>query len=137
MKEEKFIKLKEYFTDILIFDESQKKLTQLTRQLPSIYQMAIDILVAELAYLNDLKTMKDQIYSELFKKIKEKADRSYTAKEIDILIKSDDNYIKLCIEYNKQEMYYKYFEYTVDNIKKISFQIKNYIEIKKFFNGDY
>ena len=56
---------------------------------------------------------------------------------MDWLIKCDKQWIALCVQYNEQEMYLKYLEGTIDNVKKVSFQVKNYIDIKKFFAGDY
>jgi endonuclease IV len=137
MTEDKFIEWKAFFNEALTFSESETKLTNLTRALPSIYQKAIGILTDQLQEVKTIGLVRDEIYSKLYSNQKIGQGRSYSSKEIDILIKSEKKYVDICVEYNKQEVYFKYLEATIDNIKKISFQIKNYIDMKKFFAGDY
>jgi hypothetical protein len=80
--------------------------------------------------------VKEELYGKLYMQHKKNNDRSFSKPEIDIIIQSESKYRDIKIEYNTQEMYLKYLDFTIDNIKKISFQVKNYIEIKKFFQGD-
>ena len=137
MDEQRFKVIRDFFEETLQFDESDAKLTALTKSLPGIYQKAIAMFTEQYQTCNNLKTLKEDMYGKIYKKHKITDSRSFSKPEIDIIIQSDDNYRKLKIEYNTQEMYLKYLEFTIDNIKKISFQVKNYIEIKKFFAGDY
>jgi hypothetical protein len=136
MTEAKYLEWKKFFNETLTFSDSESKLKSLTRSLPSIYQSAIGIFSEQLQEVKELSLVKDEIYGKLFSKYKKDHSRSFSTKEIDIMIKSEDKYIDVCIEYNKQETYLKYLEATIDNIKKISFQVKNFIEIKKFYQGD-
>lgn len=136
MTEEKFKKIKDFFTDALQFDESERGLVKLTRMIPNYYQLAIDNYTEQLRYVSELKLEKDRIYSEGFQHYKVKQNRDYTAKEIEIIMDGSPQYVDLCRELIKQEMYCNYLEHTVNNIKSISFQVNNYINVKKFFQGD-
>jgi hypothetical protein len=136
MEETQFKAIRDFFEETLVFDESDKKLTSLTRSLPGIYQKAIKIYTDQYQTCNNLKTVKEELYGKLYMQHKKNNDRSFSKPEIDIIIQSESKYRDIKIEYNTQEMYLKYLDFTIDNIKKISFQVKNYIEIKKFFQGD-
>jgi hypothetical protein len=137
MEEAKFKQIRDFFEETLVFDDSDAKLTSLTRSLPGIYQKAINMYTDQYQTCNNLKTVKEELYGKLYLQHKKNNDRSFSKPEIDILIQSEGKYRDIKIEYNTQEMYLKYLDFTIDNIKKISFQVKNYIEIKKFFSGDY
>jgi hypothetical protein len=136
MTEERFKKLKDFFDDVLQFGETDKTLTTLTRSMPNIYQQAISFYTDQLRVVQEMRLEKDRIYSEGFKYYKEKQNRDYTAKDIDVLMDSNTGYVDICRELAKQEMYCNYLEHTINNIKSISFNINNYINVKKFFQGD-
>jgi hypothetical protein len=136
MTEEKFKKYRDFFSTTLIIKDSESSVLKLTKSIPGLYQQAIDIFTDQLRETKDLAVLKEEIYSKHWKKFYD-GNKTYSKPEIDVLIKQQQSYLNVCIEYNKQEMYLKYFEATMDNIKKVSFQIKNYIDVKKFFAGDY
>ena len=137
MTEETFAKYKKFFEGTLVFSDNERKIQELTRSLPGLFQKAISILSDQLLETKNTKTNKDQLYGEAFKKLKERNDRNFTTKEIDYMIRREPAYKTIAMDLNKQETYLGYFEKTVDNIKSIQWQVKNYIELKKFFSGDY
>ena len=137
MTEEKFKQYRDYFNNLLVFSDNENKLNELTRQLPQIYQTAIGIFSDQLKETKDTMTMRDETYGKLYKKFKDNHNRNYTTKEIDIMIKADPLYKKIAYDLNNQEMYLDYMKQTIDNIKSIQWNVKNYMDIKKFYTGDY
>jgi len=137
MKDKQFKKLKEYYSET--FDVSSgddRKMEVLAKSLPSIHQATIGIYMEEVGILKTLKIEMDKTYAEGFKHYKESTNRDYTAKEVETLMNQNSSYIKIKREYFDQEMKTKYFEATLDNIKKTGFSISSWIKIKSFFQGD-
>ena len=137
MTEEKFIETKKFFEETLQFGETDKQLTRLTRSMPQIYQTAIDMFTNQMHIVKELQVQKDKTYSEGFEHYRLKQNRDLSTKEIDILMDSNSSYVKICRELLIQEKYCNYLEHTINNIKSVSFNINNYINVKKFFAGDY
>lgn len=137
MTDEKFRKLKEYYSET--FDVTQnddRKMESLSRSLPSIHQATIGIYMDEVNILKQLKIELDKIYAEGYKHYKDGTNRDYTAKEIETLMNQNKSYIDIKRRYYDQEMKTKYFEQTLENIKKTGFSISSWIKIKTFFQGD-
>jgi hypothetical protein len=137
MTDEKFIKRKSYYADTFdVASSDDKKMENLARSLPSIHQTTISIYFEEVYELKQLKVELDKTYAEGFKHYKVDNNRDYTAKEIEIMMNQNVSYIKIKRKYNDQEMKAKYFEATLDNIKKTGFSVSSWIKIKAFMQGD-
>ena len=136
MDDEKFKKLKIFYEDALELKDTPDDIRRLARALPGLYQMTIGFFSEQASVVGLLKVQKDKLYSGYFNKYKHEASRSYSTKEIDILIQKEDAMVEINREINKQKMFADYFEHTISNIKASGFNIKNYIDIKKFYQGD-
>jgi len=136
MTEEKFAEIKKFFEDTLKFGDSDQSLTSLTRKMPQIYQTAIEMYTDQLHIVKTLAAEKDKAYSEGFKHFKFDQNRDLSTKEIDICMDSNASYVKISRELMLQEKYCNFLEHTINNIKSVSFNINNYINVKKFFQGD-
>jgi len=137
MTDEKFKKLKEYYSDTFdVSNSDDKKMENLARILPSIHQATISIYFEEVKELKILKVELDRIYAEGFKHYKVDQNRDFSAKEIETLMNQNKSYIDIKRRYNDQEMKTQYFEATLENIKKTGFSISSWIKIKAFFQGD-
>jgi len=137
MTDDKFKKLKTYYADTFdVASNDDKKMEGLARSLPSIHQATIAIYFEEVRELKTLKVELDRIFAEGFKHYKIDQNRDYTAKEIETMMNQNKSYIDIKRKYNDQEMKTKYFEATLDNIKKTGFSISSWIKIKSFMQGD-
>ena len=106
-------------------------------QLGTLFQRYSQIHNTELLKLKTLSVEKDKLYGDLYHK--KKFEGSFTLdsnKEIDIYVKADDTYYKLLVKIANQEVIVDWLEQTINNINKLGFYIKNYVDIYKFKNGD-
>lgn len=136
MTEAEFIKLKKWVEESLHVTEDEQQVMQLSSKVPQVFQIILDLYSANLYELKKLKLKRDRKKAELIKYYKEDHQRALAPKEIEEYILLDDDYYKTLGEYDWLSMVVGYIENTLDNIKKISFNIKNWIEIRKFFEGD-
>ncbi len=134
MESEDFKKLKIKTAEIVGFDEED--ILNQSLIVPRLYQRYLDIYVVELEKYRSLVSKKDKLYGELWRKVRVDGDVRWTTKE-EILsqIRADKNYYALIVSMDKQEVVVKYLEKTLVNIKDMSYNIKNYIDVKKFITG--
>lgn len=124
-------KIEKYIT----FDESN--ILQKTSNFPILTHKLINLLTDEIKNLKDLELQKKVKYGKLYKYYKTEDDYNWSNKlEIDSQIYSHKDYVKVCQDLNEEELVVKRLEETLDNVKKISFHIRNFIEWKKFTEGD-
>ena len=90
----------------------------------------------EVDILKSLQIKKDSLYAKFYKEYKEDYHRELDNKhEYNTYINTKSEYEKICIDVARQEIITKYLEETVDNIKKMNFSVKNWIELKKYLEG--
>lgn len=137
MTEEKFIQLKKAYLEAMTVDtDDGKKMLLLSRNLPQLHQRCIGIVKDQFSETSNLKILMQQLYGKIYTKIRLEDPRNLSNTVINLMVESDDIYVKLKIEYNSQLTMLNFFEATILNIKSTSYQIKNYIDIKKFLEGN-
>jgi hypothetical protein len=131
---EELKKLKEITEKALKFTDDnigQKMLDQ-----PYFFHRYLDIYIQEKAILDELDRKKKKIYKEKYDFFKFKNDfRLDSQKEIEIYLNGDDEYDKICLEYNRQEVCVLYLVELLDMIKKMSFTMGNYLKLREFLSG--
>lgn len=135
MNQENFVKIKEIIEEKLKISEDENAIVLMSKNMPSNFQLVLDIFINELKLFKKMQKDKEKKYSELYKEYKEKYNLSLTKDEIKTYCNSNEEYYKICVDLDNQEVIVKYFEMTLDNIKRMSYDIKNWIEIKKFYAG--
>jgi len=137
MTEEKFEKVKELINKR--FDlNTDKEMEDFSRTSIQFHQLVLDLMVKETLELKQLQLKKDELFSKKFKYYNEEYNKKrLTPKDIATYINADEEYYQLSYEYQRVKTIADYLERTIDNIKRSSFQVKNYIELKKFLNGVY
>ena len=102
----------------------------------SIYHNYSKLYIDELKQLKELSLEKEKIFGELYDKYKFHNDYKLDSKtEIEIYVKSDKQYFEIAQKYYQQESIVKYLEQLIDNINKVGYNIKNYIELEKIKLG--
>ncbi len=134
MTEEHFIQFKAWVNSVLQLKEDGSAAT-LSMNIPNIYQTVLDIYTSELMILKNLQAKSDKKFGEMIKYYKETYKVSLSTKEVEGYINSNDEYHALVVNVYNTQCVVNYLEQTLDNIKKLSFNIKNWIEIKKFYEG--
>ena len=126
----------ENFNKLKLFTGGKFKITEdniLSQaiSIPSSYHYYLDLYIDELKTLKNKITEREKLYGTLYDTIRFGGNRDLRNKtEIDPYINSNDIYYKLCLEINDQEVIMKYLEETLSSINKLSYSIKNYIDIK-------
>lgn len=122
-------------TGEISFDE--RTAPSVLQKIPQKYQTFLDILSVELMELNALKAQKENLYGKIYIELKEKGRRELSGKhEFDAYINSNGTFHDLCVKIFKQEVIIRYLEETLSNIKSLSYNIKNYLDYKKFYAGE-
>ena len=134
MDDKTFNKLKQLAEKEIQFSEETALL--ISTRVPNLYQKYLDIYVNELRELKKTVTEMEFMYGTLYKKVKHHDNYEWgNRNEIDSQINTDPTYHQLRIKVNEQEYIVKYLEGVLDNVKRLSFSIKNYIDIQKFRAG--
>jgi hypothetical protein len=135
MTQEEFAKLKEVTPNF--FNITDSNISDKARTISKVLQNYVGILIDEIKQLKMLKSLQTKLYGELYKKYNEKYTVELDSKhEIESYIFAEDKYYDQQLLINEQETIVKYLEETIDNFKKLSFNIKNWIDIKKYFEGN-
>lgn len=104
--------------------------------IPKLYNKYLNIYNKELKLYKDYLLLKDKTYGELFHYYKFDYHIKLDKKtDIDPYINNDIKFNKICYKLNNQEIYIKWIEKILDNIKQMGYSIKNFIEYQKFLNG--
>ena len=134
MTGDEFAELKKKALDDLKFDRTNA--LDKCQGVPSLYQHWLDIFNRESAKLVRLQMDQEKLFGVLYKKYKYETDNVWeTNKEIESQIKCDPEWLKLAVEYGKQKIIVDWLQDTLGNINRMSFSIKNYIEILKYQGG--
>lgn len=129
-----FKRLKKMVENELSLDEND--ISTMSFKIPNLYQKYLDIFSNEFLELNNLEVEIKSKFGELYKKYKYKDDYEWSNKnEIESQIHSNEDFRNLRIRFNEQEFIVKYLEKTLENINRLSFSLKNYIDIMKFKHG--
>ena len=136
MNIEQFKLLKEKFESDLELNEDN--VMEKSLKFSSLYSKCLNFYLQEVKILKTILIEKDKVYGELYHKFKFNPDKepqyNYTLdshKELDIYVKSHDDYYKKALQYQNQELIVKYLEETLKNIDSTGYRIKNFIEFKK------
>jgi hypothetical protein len=134
MTDIEFARLKAIVEKELIINEDN--LSDKSLKIPNLHQKYLDIYTKEMRILKDLSLKKTKKYSDLYHKNKFEGEYKLDyAKEIETYVNGDPDYYKNCQEFNYQDIIVKFLESTLENIQKMNFTIKNYIEWRKFLAG--
>ena len=134
MTYEDFKKLKRRALEDLEFNEDNA--IELSIKVPNLYQKYLSLYINELDKYKKLVVKRDRMYGELLRNEKVNGDIEWKSKdEYNSVIMTNDNYYDLKLKTQEQEHIVKFLEDTLDNIKRMSFNIKNFIDLKKFLAG--
>lgn len=110
---------------------TKENLGEKSLELTNNFMQYYDQYIVEYKVLQDMLTAKQKLYSELYNKYRyDNKLEARTKTEVEPFIYSDDSYYKMSLAVNDQEMIVKYFEGLCDMIKRLSYNIKNIIELK-------
>lgn len=134
MTYEDFKKLKRRALEDLEFNEDNA--IELSAKVPNLYQKYLSLYIGELEKYKKMTLKRDRMYGELLRNEKVNGDIEWKSKdEYNSVIMTNDNYYDLKLKTQEQEHIVKFLEETLDNIKRMSFNIKNFIDLKKFLAG--
>jgi len=134
MTNEEFKQLKKIASKEVVFTEED--IANQCLIVPRLFQRYLDVYTVELEELKIMIAQKEKKHGKLYKYYKYEDDIKWTTREeINSQIRSNDEYYKILLKCEKQEVIVSFLNETIDNIKKMSFNMKNYIEIKKFLTG--
>lgn len=103
---------------------------------PYTFHEILDLYLKEKRELDALDRKKKKVYQQKYDFFKFKNDfRLDSAKEIETYINGDDEYDKVCLEYNVQEVVVTYFVELMDMLKKMTYSMQSYIKLKSFLAG--
>lgn len=136
MTNEMFLKLKRRADLDLQFTEENA--IEMAMKIPNLYQRYLNVYIDELRDLKSLDISVDKKYGELYKYYKFDDNRAWGNKgEIDTQINSNEGYTDLKRESIQKEFVVKYLEEVLANINRMSFSVKNFIDLQKFKAGMY
>lgn len=131
---EEFKKLrKEVNNDLTITKEN---VLEKSLQVPKLYSKYLNIFIALFRRYKALIEEKDVLYKKLYHEYKYEFKYELKNTEVNLYIKGDEKFMLKCSEINDVEHILKYFEKILENIKQISFNVKNFIDYTKFLNGE-
>lgn len=134
MTEKEFKALKEHIDKRIAFD-----MTKINSQLldgPIFYSTLLQLFVKENKNLNLLEQEKDELYASLYRHFKYDSDvRWETKHEIETQMYTTKPYIAILSKIEDQQEIVTYLQQQLENVKSLSFAIKNYIDWQKFVSG--
>lgn len=134
LNENTFRKLKQKVIKDLEFNDDN--VLEKSTKIPTYYQRYLELFIDEMKELKKINLKVDTKYGELYKYYKYEDNRTWDNKaEIVSQINTNQEYNDLRKEQVKREFVVKYLEEVLDNIKRMSFSIKNFIDLKKFNAG--
>jgi len=102
-----------------------------------LYHRYVDLFTVESRKLKKLKADKVKKYGELYHHYKFEGDFKLDTKgEIDAYIGANKEYYDLILKFNDQEIVCQFLDKTLDNINNMKWNVKNYLEYKKFLSGE-
>lgn len=103
---------------------------------PYLYHKYQDVFIDELQLLKTRKQDRVLLYNKMYREIKDGNKFYDTKNEVETVIFSDDKYDETCRLENESGVIVEYLKGTLENISKISFNVKNFIEYRKFLEGN-
>ena len=135
MNSKEFNTLKQITETKLTFSEDnfQSKLAEV----PLLYSRYLQIFVNENKNLMELKLKKEVKYADLYRYYKFSANERWDTKsEIEAQMYSDQQFQSIISDINSQQEIVTFLEQTLDNIKTLSFAVRNHIDWQKFINAE-
>lgn len=135
MNSKEFNTLKQITETKLTFSEDnfQSKLAEV----PLLYSRYLQIFVNENKNLMELKLKKEVKYADLYRYFKFSANERWDTKsEIEAQMYSDIQFQSIISDINTQQEIVTFLEQTLDNIKTLSFAVRNHIDWQKFINAE-
>ena len=115
---------------------TQDNVLQKSLNIPFLYHKYLDIFINETREYKTLKQKVKKKYSDVYADVKFKGNFQLDSKaEVEVFIAKDDVYMDLKHEADMQETVVQYLELLLDTISKMSFHIKNFVDIAKFKSG--
>ena len=114
---------------------TEKNALQKTLEIPNLYQIYLSYFIKESMDLKKMKVNLERMYGEKFKYYKEDYGRELNRGEIEHYIDADKEYHEKNQEYQFQELVCKYLEEITQRMKSLSFDLKNFIDLKTFLGG--
>ena len=136
MTEESFNALRLRSQQDLIIDEDNVLETSLN--LGKLYNNYLQVYSKEIRTLKEMNIELDKRYGELYHKYKYGRDFDYSLNnkgEVDVYINNDPHYYDYLKFVRFQETVVKFLELHLECLSKMSFTIKNYIDLKKIKLG--
>lgn len=134
MDNEKFVEIRKKINEELKITDSNVMSKSLG--ISKLYYRYLQHYIIAFRKHRKLLLEKDRCYGRLFKYFRYESQYKLDKKsEIDPLINDNNEYYVLCDKCIDSEFKLKFFEKVLSDIDKMSFNIKNYIEIKKFMEG--
>ena len=118
-------------------DVDTSNLEQKSLKLSSIYVKYLDNYMNELRKLKTIQAVKDKKYTEVMHDLRKNGHEKYEVKgkDIDHYVHLNSDYIKLVSDFKEQEYIVKYLESVMEQVNKISFNIKNFVDLQKVKMG--
>jgi len=135
MTNQEFEQIKIIAEKKLFFNEDnfQGKLSEV----PLIYDTFLKLFIKEHKVLQNMKLKKDIKYADLYRNLKFNSDiRLENKHEIENQMFSDISYQKIVSDINDQQEIVTFLEQTLENVKNLSFAIRNYIDWRKFLEAE-
>jgi hypothetical protein len=125
-----------FINDFLIINEDNA--SEKSRSVPSVFQKVLNIYYNTVKEYKMAKVILSSKIGERYRFYKEDWNRELSKIEIEsYYIPAEEEITDIRKTIAILESQIKYLEETIANIKSMSFNIKNYIELKKFYTGDY
>ena len=133
MTQEEFAQLQKKAEEDLVCDKVvvQDK----CRDVPSIYQRWLNVFNKESRIYADLVRKQKALYGALYKELRFKSNYAWTEEGIKSQIATDTRWIEVALEVDRQKHVVDYLQATLDNINRLGFSIKSYIDLLKYQGG--
>jgi hypothetical protein len=134
LSDKEFNDLQDYLEDKLTFNEENIGLK--TMELASIHHKLIRLLSSMTKDKTAIEGKLDEMYGTLYKFYKFESEYRWETKgEIESQIFSDKRYSTIKERANLITVQITFVGKSLDSLKEISYQIKNYIDFQKLMNG--
>ena len=102
-------------------------------KLSSIYIKYLDLYMNEVRKLKDIQAVKEKQYTLLLHKFRKEGFEKFEVKgkDTDHYIHLDEEYVKIVSEFKEQTFITNYLENVLEQCNKLSFNIKNFVDIQK------
>jgi len=114
---------------------TEKNALQKTLEIPNLYSFYLSYFIKESMDLKKMKVNLEKLYGEKFKYYREDYSRELNKGEIEFYIDADKEYHERNQEYQFQELVCKYLEEITQRMKSLSFDLKNYVDLRLFLGG--